>query len=68
MERRVLLAISLSFLVLFLYQTLVPPPAGAAGGDDRRAGRCPGGARVNGQPGAGAGHTGARRPWRRSPR
>jgi YidC/Oxa1 family membrane protein insertase len=27
MERRVLLAISLSFLVLFLYQSLVPPPA-----------------------------------------
>ena len=26
MERRVLLAISLSFLVLFLYQSLVPPP------------------------------------------
>ena len=27
MERRVLLAISLSFLVLFLYQSLMPPPA-----------------------------------------
>ncbi|MGE3843515.1 MAG: hypothetical protein AB7I50_18235, partial [Vicinamibacterales bacterium] len=27
MERRVLLAISLSFLVLFLFQSLVPPPA-----------------------------------------
>src|SRR5688572_9909313 len=27
MERRVLLAISLSFLVLFLYQWFLPPPA-----------------------------------------
>ncbi len=30
MERRVLLAISLSFLVLFAYQTLVPPPVDQA--------------------------------------
>lgn len=33
MERRVLLAISLSFLVLFLYQTLFPPPKDPAPGD-----------------------------------
>jgi YidC/Oxa1 family membrane protein insertase len=32
MERRVLLAISLSFLVLFLYQSLVPPPAESPAG------------------------------------
>ncbi len=32
MERRVLLAISLSFLVLFLYQSLIPPPPEPASG------------------------------------
>jgi len=32
MERRVLLAISLSFLVLFLYQSLLPPPPEPAAG------------------------------------
>ncbi|MGE3469419.1 MAG: membrane protein insertase YidC [Vicinamibacterales bacterium] len=48
MERRVLLAISLSFLVLFLYQSLVPPPEQPPAPDGTPAAGAPAAAAGNG--------------------
>jgi YidC/Oxa1 family membrane protein insertase len=55
MERRVLLAISLSFLVLFLYQSLVPPPVEPpAASSTSAAGAAPAAGSAPSAPGASA--------------
>ncbi len=59
MERRVLLAITLSFLVLFLFQRFVMPPPGARAG--RGAGSCE---RLVGARSAGCANADGERDWR----
>ncbi len=68
MEKRVLLAISLSFLVLFAYQMFVPKPApkpgavrsGVAAGTANAGTTGSSSAQTAGQPGSGSGSTGSR--------